>query len=127
MPTVFTRQKRATLTDQVLKEIREAIRCGNLKPGERLIEMQLAEEMQISRFPIREALRYLEKEGLVETKPFKGSHIAQFTEKDMEAIMQRDIKRAEKAIREHLELSMRIIREGYWKKSSQSGQAAIEY
>ena len=86
MPPVFTRQKRATLTDQVLKEIREAIRCGKLKPGERLIEMQLAEEMQISRFPIREALRYLEKEGLVETKPFKGSHVAQFTEKDMEEL-----------------------------------------
>ena len=86
MSPVFTRQKRATLTDQVLKEIREAIRCGKLKPGERLIEMQLAEEMQISRFPIREALRYLEKEGLVETKPFKGSHVAQFTEKDMEEL-----------------------------------------
>jgi DNA-binding GntR family transcriptional regulator len=223
MSPVFTRQKRATLTDQVLREIREAIRCGKLKPGDRLIEMQLAEEMQISRFPIREALRYLEKEGLVETKPFKGSHVAQFTEKDMEelyslrssleelavriliehldekkinvlekiiqsmqksslngnldqmisedlrfhqticelsghrklleiwrtlesqlqvfltiekdffetayqyvsthdpimeAIKHRNIKRAEKAIREHLELSMRIIREGYWNKSS---------
>jgi DNA-binding GntR family transcriptional regulator len=45
----------------------------------------------------------------------------------MEAIKHRNIKRAEKAIREHLELSMRIIREGYWKKSSQSGQAGIEY
>jgi DNA-binding GntR family transcriptional regulator len=36
----------------------------------------------------------------------------------MEAIKHRNIKRAEKAIREHLELSMRIIREGYWNKSS---------
>ena len=45
----------------------------------------------------------------------------------MEAIKHRNIKRAEKAIREQLELSMRIIREGYWKKSSQSGQAGTEF
>jgi DNA-binding GntR family transcriptional regulator len=42
--------------------------------------------MQISRFPIREALRYLEKEGLVETTPFKGTHVARSTEKDMEEL-----------------------------------------
>ena len=86
MPPVFTSQKRATLTNRALKEIRDAIRNGKLKPGERLVEMQLAEEMQISRFPIREALRYLEKEGLVETKPFKGTHVARFTEQDMEEL-----------------------------------------
>ncbi len=66
-----------------MRAIREAIRNGKLKPGQRLIETQLAEEMQISRFPIREALRYLEKEGLVETKPFKGTYVAQLTEQDI--------------------------------------------
>jgi DNA-binding GntR family transcriptional regulator len=71
---------------QALQEIREAIRKGKLKPGDRLVEMQLAEEMQISRFPIREALRYLEKEGLVKTKPFKGTYVAQLTERDMEEL-----------------------------------------
>jgi len=86
MAQVFTKQKRATLTDQALKVIREAIRNGKLKPGDRLVETQLAEEMQISRFPIREALRYLEKEGLVETRPFKGTYVAQLTEKDMEEL-----------------------------------------
>jgi DNA-binding GntR family transcriptional regulator len=223
MQPIFSSQKRSTLTDQALKEIRNAIRSGKLKPGERLIEVQLAEEMQISRFPIREALRYLEKEGLVETKPFKGTHVAQLTETDMEelyslrsaleelavriliqnldekkiealesiiqsmqkasqsenldqmisedlrfhqticelsdhrkllevwrtlesqlqvfltikknffetsyqyvathepimeAIKHRNVKRAERAIRDHLELAMRVIREGYWKASS---------
>lgn len=71
---------------QALQEIREAIRKGKLKPGDRLIETQLAEEMHISRFPIREALRYLEKEGLVETKPFKGTYVTQLTERDMEEL-----------------------------------------
>ena len=61
MARVFTKQKRPTLMSQALKEIREAIRKGKLKPGDRLVEMQLAEEMNISRFPIREALRYLDK------------------------------------------------------------------
>ncbi len=86
MARVFSRQKRPTLMKQALQEIREAIRKGKLKPGDRLVEMQLAKEMHISRFPIREALRYLEKEGLVETKPFKGSYVAQLTERDMEEL-----------------------------------------
>ena len=86
MARVFSKQKRPTLMSQALQEIREAIRKGKLKPGDRLVETQLAEEMHISRFPIREALRYLEKEGLVETKPFKGTYVAQLTERDMEEL-----------------------------------------
>ena len=86
MARVFSKQKRPTLMSQALQEIREAIRKGKLKPGDRLVETQLAEEMHISRFPIREALRFLEKEGLVETKPFKGTYVAQLTERDMEEL-----------------------------------------
>lgn len=86
MARVFSKQKRPTLMSQALQEIREAIRKGKLKPGDRLVEMQLAKEMRISRFPIREALRYLEKEGLVETKPFKGTYVAKLTERDMEEL-----------------------------------------
>jgi DNA-binding GntR family transcriptional regulator len=86
MARVFSKQKRPTLMSQALQEIREAIRKGKLKPGDRLVEMKLAKEMHISRFPIREALRYLEKEGLVETKPFKGTYVVQLTERDMEEL-----------------------------------------
>ena len=86
MPPVFSKQKRSTLMDRAFRQIREAIRRGKLKPGDRLVETQLAQEMQISRFPIREALRYLEKEGLVEAKPFKGTYVAQLTEQDMEEL-----------------------------------------
>lgn len=86
MARLFTKQKRATLKERALKVIREAIRNGKLKPGERLIETQLAEEMQISRFPIREAMRCLEKEGLVKTEPFKGTYVTQISEKDMEEL-----------------------------------------
>ena len=86
MARVFSKQKRPTLMSQALEEIREAIRKGKVKPGDRLVEMQLAKEMHISRFPIREALRYLEKEGLVETKPFKGTYVSQLSERDMEEL-----------------------------------------
>ena len=86
MARVFSKQKRPTLMNQALEEIRDVIRKGKLKPGDRLVEMQLAKEMHISRFPIREALRYLEKEGLVETKPFKGTYVTQLTERDMEEL-----------------------------------------
>lgn len=86
MSRVFSKQNRSTLMNQALQEIREAIRKGRLRPGDRLVEMHLAQEMQISRFPIREALRYLEKEGLVETKPFKGTYVAQLTQRDMEEL-----------------------------------------
>jgi len=54
---------------QALTHVREAIISGKLKPGDRLVESQLADQMQISRFPIREARRYLEKEGLVKNIP----------------------------------------------------------
>ena len=71
---------------QALTHVRETIINGELKPGERIVESQLAEQMQISRFPIREALRCLEKEGLVENIPFKGTYVSKFTEQDMEEV-----------------------------------------
>ena len=123
MPPVFSKQKRATLTDQALRQIREAIRSGKLKPGDRLVEAQLAQEMHISRFPIREALRYLEKEGLVHTEPFKGSYVAQLTEKDMEAIKGRKIRPAQKAIRDHFNLATAVIGQGYWERNTQKKKA----
>jgi len=71
---------------KALEQIREAIKSGKLKSGDRLIESKLAEEMQISRFPIREAIRYLEKEGLVVTIPYKGAYVANFNEKGCESL-----------------------------------------
>lgn len=79
-------QKRPTLMNQALDHMREAILHGKLKPGDRLVESHLAKQMNISRFPVREALRFLEKEGLVESIPFKGTYVSEFTERDMEEV-----------------------------------------
>lgn len=73
---------KSTLMAKARSRIREAIIHGRLKPGEHLKESKLAEELQISRFPIREALRYLQKEGLVETIPYKGTFVKRLSQKD---------------------------------------------
>ena len=72
------------LRDVVFSTLREAILKGELKPGERLMELQLAEKMGVSRTPIREAIRMLEQEGLAVTIPRRGAQVAGMTEKDME-------------------------------------------
>jgi len=70
------------LRDVVFSAIREAIIKGDLKPGERLMEVQLAEEMGVSRTPVREAIRKLELEGLVVMIPRKGAYVAGLSLKD---------------------------------------------
>ena len=57
MDAILKEQKRLPLMAQALTHVRETIISGKLKPGERLIESQLAERMQICRLPIREALK----------------------------------------------------------------------
>ena len=84
MEPIFKIEKRSILVEQVANQIREAIKSGKLKSGERLIEIDMANGMQVSRSAIREAIRYLEKEGLVITTPFKGAQVIELTEKDLE-------------------------------------------
>ncbi len=76
------------LRDVVFQTLREAILKGELKPGERLMELQLAAKLGVSRTPIREAIRMLELEGLAVTVPRKGAEVAKMTEKDMEDVLQ---------------------------------------
>ena len=76
------------LRDVVFNTLREAILKGELKPGERLMELQLAAKLGVSRTPIREAIRMLEQEGLAVTVPRKGAEVAKMTEKDMEDVLQ---------------------------------------
>lgn len=75
------------LRDVVFKTLREAILRGDLKPGERLMELQLAAKLGVSRTPIREAIRMLQQEGLAVTIPRRGAEVAAMTEKDMEDVL----------------------------------------
>lgn len=83
------------LRDVVFNTLRDAILKGELEPGERLMEIQLAERLGVSRTPIREALRKLELEGLVNMVPRKGAEVADITEKSL-----RDVLEVRKALEE---------------------------
>lgn len=71
------------LREIVFESLREAIINGILKPGERLMELQLAEQMGVSRTPVREAIRKLELEGFVVMVPRKGAYVSGISVKDI--------------------------------------------
>ncbi len=68
-----------SLTAVVLDDMRRRILTGELRPGERINESELATKMGISRSPVREAFRVLEREALIPTLPRKGSFITEIT------------------------------------------------
>ena len=76
------------LRDVVFNTLRQAILKGELKPGERLMEIQLANKLGVSRTPVREAIRKLELEGLVLMIPRKGAEGAEITRQDMEDVLE---------------------------------------
>ena len=83
------------LRDVVFNTLRQAILRGELSPGERLLEIHLANKLGVSRTPIREAIRKLELEGLVLMIPRKGAVVAEITEKSL-----RDVLEVRKALEE---------------------------
>ena len=80
------------LRDVVFNTLRQAILTGELKPGERLMEIHLADRLGVSRTPIREAIRKLELEGLVVMIPRKGAQVAKITEKNLKDVL--EVRRA---------------------------------
>lgn len=70
------------LHDQVVTELRQAILSGRFKPGERLVEGRLADDMGVSRNPVREAIRVLASEGLVEVTARRGAAVATMSEQE---------------------------------------------
>ena len=76
------------LRDVVFNTLRQAILRGELKPGERLREVQLADKLGVSRTPIREAIRKLELEGLVVMVPRRGAEVAEITEKSLRDVLE---------------------------------------
>jgi DNA-binding GntR family transcriptional regulator len=81
-------KKQATLKTQVYDYLKEQILLGGLKPGERLVEEKISEELQVSRSPIREAIRMLEKDGLLLVKPSGGVTVVQPTIEDYQHLFE---------------------------------------
>ena len=80
------------LRDVVFNTLRKGILTGELKPGERLMEIHLANRLGVSRTPIREAIRKLELEGLVTMIPRRGAEVANITEKNLKDVL--EVRRA---------------------------------
>lgn len=76
------------LREVVFNTLRQAILTGELKPGERLLEIQLANKLGVSRTPIREAIHKLELEGLVTMIPRRGAEVSQITEKNLRDVLE---------------------------------------
>jgi len=76
------------LRQVVTDALRKAILSKRLKPGERLIEEQLAADLGVSRNPVREALRVLESEGLVEISPRRGASVTSVSEEEAREIVE---------------------------------------
>src|SRR5687768_10183376 len=70
--------------ERVLRDIRTGIAQGSLKPGQQVVEAELATALGVSRTPVREALRELEQQGLVVSYPHRGSFIRTLTAEDIE-------------------------------------------
>ena len=84
----FDIQNHRPLREMVYEELKMQILTGTIIPGTRMMEVELAEEMGVSRTPIREAIRKLEKEGLVTIEPRRGAYASQISTDDMVEILE---------------------------------------
>jgi DNA-binding GntR family transcriptional regulator len=86
MAPIFGKAVSKTLRTEVLEMLRDAIVSGKLEPGEHLKENEIAEQMSVSRSPVREAFRQLEQEGLIVSIPNQGCYVKSFSAKEIEEI-----------------------------------------
>ncbi|MBI4757519.1 MAG: GntR family transcriptional regulator, partial [Chloroflexi bacterium] len=77
-----------SLKDKAYAAIKDAILSLQLKPGEPLVETELAEQLGISKTPVRDALQHLERGGFVTRVLFKGTYVTEVTLKDLKEVFQ---------------------------------------
>jgi DNA-binding GntR family transcriptional regulator len=75
--------KRSSVSEHIKQLLLDRILDGTYKPGERLIELQIANELNTSQSPVREAFRYLEALGVVDTETYKGTRVRVITEREL--------------------------------------------
>ena len=84
----FSLQNHRPLREIVYEELKRQIMVGEIAPGTRMMEVDLADEMGVSRTPVREAIRKLEKEGLVTIEPRRGAYASDISAKDMVDVLE---------------------------------------
>lgn len=84
MKLTATPRSHATLADWVASALREAILSGDLAPGQHLSQQEISDQLQVSRVPVREALRELAAEGLVALRSYRGAVVTELTRDDLD-------------------------------------------
>jgi DNA-binding GntR family transcriptional regulator len=79
---LLTAPPQRTLSDYIAEQLRQAILAEQFSPNQRLVEQEIAESMQTSRGPVRDALKILENEGLVVRQPHRGAFVAELNPED---------------------------------------------
>ena len=80
-------QEHKPLRELVYEELRLLIMTGQIKPGVRMMEIDLAESMGVSRTPVREAIRQLEKDNLVTIEPRRGAYVSDISPYDLNEML----------------------------------------
>jgi len=80
--------KHQSLSDKVAEYLKREIFLENYQGGDHILEAKVAKELDVSRAPVREAIKELEKEGLIETIPRKGSFVASFNKEDIKEVFE---------------------------------------
>ncbi len=81
-------QSHSSLREMIMDALRQGILSGDFKPGERLVEDRLAADFGVSRNPVREAIRALETEGMIEVIPRKGAFVAALSEEELAELVE---------------------------------------
>jgi len=95
--------QRTSLREQVVTAIRDATIQGRFKAGEKVPEEELAEQLGVSRTPIREAIRILEQQGLVAARPKNGTYISALNREEIRDSLQVRATLEEFAVRNAIE------------------------
>ena len=88
MDKYIVNESELPLRDVVFRTLRRQILMGELKPGERLMEVKLTKKLGVSRTPVREAIHMLETEGLAKVVPRRGASVSDITEEDLQDVLE---------------------------------------
>jgi len=83
---MISKKNNIFIRESVYNSLKRNITLGELKPGERLLEWELADRFRVSRTPIREAMRQLQSEGLVKVEPLKGATVTKLSVEEVKEI-----------------------------------------
>ena len=86
MPKTSSENLRQTMQERVYEHLMDRIKDGSYKPGERLGEAKLKEDLGIGHIPLREALGRLERDGVIEYRSYRGYRVRSFSPKELAEI-----------------------------------------